>query len=63
MFRKRQKLPKERGIQEEQTRWDPGVKEKITKMYDKHAKRKNAEETPARCAESAKSALAQERKR
>jgi hypothetical protein len=30
---------------------DPGVKEKITKMYDKNAKRKNAEETAARHAE------------
>jgi hypothetical protein len=30
---------------------DPGVKEMITKMYDKHAKRKNAEETATRCAE------------
>jgi hypothetical protein len=53
MFRKRQKLPNERSIQE-QTRWeedDPGVKERITKMYDKHAKRKNAEETATRRAE------------
>jgi hypothetical protein len=32
---------------------DPGVKERITKMYDKHAKRKNAEETTARRAKSA----------
>jgi hypothetical protein len=30
---------------------DPGVKEKITKMYEKNAKWKNAEETAARCAE------------
>ncbi len=30
---------------------DPGVKEKIRKMYDKNAKRKNAEETAARHAE------------
>ena len=30
---------------------DPGVKEKISKMYDKHAKRKNAEETATRRAE------------
>jgi hypothetical protein len=30
---------------------DPGVKEKITKMHDKNAKRKNAEETAARHAE------------
>ncbi len=30
---------------------DPGVKERITKMYDKHAKRKNAEETATRRAE------------
>ncbi len=30
---------------------DPGVKEKITKMYEKHAKRKNMEETATRRAE------------
>jgi hypothetical protein len=30
---------------------DPGVKEKITKMYDKHAKQKNAEETARKRAE------------
>ena len=30
---------------------DPGVTEKITKMYDKNAKRKNAEDTAARHAE------------
>jgi hypothetical protein len=30
---------------------DPGEKEKITKMYDKHAKRENAEETAIRRAE------------
>ena len=30
---------------------DPGVKEKTTKMYDKHAKRKNVEESATRHAE------------
>jgi hypothetical protein len=30
---------------------DPGEKEKITKMYDKHAQRENAEETATRRAE------------
>jgi hypothetical protein len=30
---------------------DSGVKEKITKMYNKHAKRKNLEETATRRAE------------
>jgi hypothetical protein len=30
---------------------DPGVKERITKMYDKHAKQKNPEETATRRAE------------
>jgi hypothetical protein len=30
---------------------DPGVKERITNMHDKHAKRKNAEETATRRAE------------
>jgi hypothetical protein len=27
---------------------DPGVKEKITKMYEKQAKQKNVEESPTR---------------
>ncbi len=33
------------------TKHDPGEKEKITKMYDKHAKQENAEETATRRAE------------
>jgi hypothetical protein len=47
IFGKRQKLSKARSIQEQAR----SVKEKITKMYDKNAKRKNAEETAARHAE------------